>query len=174
MIVAFHVFIQTPVESKPSSSKEEVVVEEEDIPEEEEQLPPQSQFIFYFKMYFFKLIYDDWHIGTSFIATPSGTSNLAIIRRIPPQMHSKNLRRFFAGKCREYCVALFVLLYLLSDDIVEYIEEKKFLCFHFRHRPEAKAEDDSQVQSMLCRNGASLLSHSLDFTSDNRFYDSFH
>eukprot|EP00080_Pristionchus_pacificus_P015158 PDM75178.1 Actin binding protein [Pristionchus pacificus] len=85
----------TPVESKPSSSKEEVVVEQEEIPEEEEQLPPPR------------------------------TSNLAIIRRIPPQMHSKNLRRFFA----------------------EYTEEKKFLCFHFRHRPEAKAEDDSQPGS---------------------------
>ncbi|GMR58813.1 hypothetical protein PMAYCL1PPCAC_29008, partial [Pristionchus mayeri] len=55
----------------------------------------------------------------------SRTSNLAIIRRIPPQMHSKNLRRFFA----------------------EYIEEKKFVCFHFRHRPETKADDDSQPGS---------------------------
>ncbi|GMS79835.1 hypothetical protein PENTCL1PPCAC_2010, partial [Pristionchus entomophagus] len=59
------------------------------------------------------------------IPPPPKTSNLAIIRRIPPQMHSKNLRRFFA----------------------DYIEEKKFLCFHFRHRPETNADDDSQPGS---------------------------
>ncbi|GMT09945.1 hypothetical protein PFISCL1PPCAC_1242, partial [Pristionchus fissidentatus] len=83
-------------EPGPSSSKKEKVEEEEEEELVKEEPLPQSK-----------------------------SSNLAIIRRIPPQMHSKNLRRFFA----------------------DYVEELKFVCFHFRHRPEAKAEDDSQPGS---------------------------
>uniref|UniRef100_A0A915ARD0 G-patch domain-containing protein n=1 Tax=Parascaris univalens TaxID=6257 RepID=A0A915ARD0_PARUN len=50
----------------------------------------------------------------------------ALIRNIPNTFHSKDLRRYFS----------------------DYVENGKFSCFHFRHRPEIqRANDDSEVDT---------------------------
>ncbi|CAB3397630.1 unnamed protein product [Caenorhabditis bovis] len=43
-----------------------------------------------------------------------------VIRNIPKELHSKDLRKYFKG----------------------YIEHEKFACFHYRHRPEVQAKND--------------------------------
>ncbi|EFO98899.1 hypothetical protein CRE_19716 [Caenorhabditis remanei] len=59
-----------------------------------------------------------------------GKFSYAIIRNIPKELHSKDLRKYFK----------------------RFIEAEKFQCFHYRHRPELQAESTSKesAESKTC------------------------
>lgn len=74
----------------------------------------------------------------------------AIVRNIPKELHSKDLRKYFK----------------------RFIEAEKFSCFHYRHRPELQAETtgDSLSESVTCCCLVSLKTK----TDREEFIEEFH
>jgi len=62
--------------------------------------------------------------------------SFVIISNIPADLHTSDLRRFFSS----------------------FVETEKFLCFHFRHRPEKGKESAAEASSSLQSNQASYSS----------------
>ncbi|CAI5451992.1 unnamed protein product [Caenorhabditis angaria] len=63
-------------------------------------------------------------------------SYYAILRNIPKELHSKNLRRFFSG----------------------FVENAKFQCFHYRHRPELQKEENNSEKKTKTNTCCCLIS----------------